>query len=104
MSKDSQFSVPGPSAYRIVCFVPNANRIFTDIELNALNFHCVEDPNLLKEEEIEKLYADYGIKVNVRALLMNDEFTAKVIVSPYWGKCIYFKEQQLLCIVMFGER
>lgn len=103
ITKQSMLSVPGPSTYRILCCVPNADIVLTGSLGGEMKFHPEQDQSLFVKAEIERMKIEYGIEVNEQMLLSNDDLTAKLIIPPYWGRCVYFEDKKVLCVVLYGE-
>lgn len=94
------FSVPGPSAYRVVCFVPSASSFIPPECLSALN--VVATIEHLKEDEWQVVKNLYSIGSSSK-IKVGKALTRHFIISPYWGECFYFEKKDLLIILLFGE-
>ena len=103
ITKNSFLTVPGPSAYRIVCFVPQASRVvdalFVAESVSNPEAVCADLSNV----ERGMLKSRYGVDVNCNPPIVNGMLTETLIRSPYWGQCLYFKGKDVLCTILFGE-
>ena len=103
ITKNSFFSPPGPSAYRVVCFVPNASGTATTVFGGKLDLKPMTETDLFYPEEKRVLKSQHGIDVDhdrpMTSVTLNEAF----IRHPYWGQCVYFKQSDVVCIFMFGE-
>lgn len=91
--------VPGPSAYRVACFIPSASCIVPPECLSTLNIVTVFEH--LTASEWKVLKNQYSIDTSSK-IKVGNALTRHFITSPYWGECVYFEEKDLLIILLFG--
>lgn len=103
ITKKSFLSVPGPSAYRIMCIIPQASQIIPTQIKDKLEFLAEFDDTFFQLGERDVLKSNYGIDLDCNAQVTSDEFAKSLIKSPYWGQCLYFTEKDVLCIILFGD-
>ena len=103
ITKNSLFSIPGPSAYRILCIIPNASRALPVLLTTKLDLAPVADSLEFNDDEIDMLSSVYGVDIQRESKHKSDGLNEALIKSPYWGGCIYFNEKDMLCVVLFGE-
>ena len=103
ITKNSLLSVPGPSAYRVCCFIPNASKSILDLSAVEYSQEVIHDGIDFLPAEKAMLKSEFKIDPDSDAGIFNEQLTHKLLQSPYWGQSIYFKTNDVLCIVLFGE-
>ena len=103
ISKESFLSPPGPSAYRVGCIIPNASqsiRAMQDVETSFVATR--EDVDLL-QIELLTLQNKYDIDSCADIRMRNESLDHVLIQPPCWGKSVYFKDKDVLFVVLYGE-
>lgn len=103
VTKHSLFSPPGPSTYRICCFLPKASLIIPSLLEFDYQIEELCDNAIFADSELEVLKEEYGINTNLEGGIINTQITNQLVQSPYWGQCIYFKTQDVLVVILYGE-
>lgn len=103
VTRHSFFTPPGPSTYRICCFLPQASRVIPSLpEFDSqVEKFCANA--LFVGPEVEVLDAEYGINLKLESGIVNAQITNQLLQAPYWGQCIYFKTQDVLVVILYGE-
>ena len=104
ITNDSFMSPPGPSAYRVGCFVPNASKVMPSLSKNIKP--VIEEKSehaSLLPVETAMLKSEYGIDANHDTKLLSKQLGNEIIQLPYRGQCIFFSEKDVLFVVLYGE-
>ena len=103
VTKSSFLSPPGPSTYRVGCFIPNASQIMPSLsDVKFTNGTKSEYVSLLPAES-SMLKSEYGIDAYGDTTLLSKQLDNELIRPPCWGQCLYFREKDILLIVFYGE-
>ena len=104
ITKNSFMSPPGPSAYRICCFIPNASRVLPSLLDKELSTDTSCEGDTFQSAEKAMLKSEFGIDLGIEVGMMNERLNHELLQSPYWGQCIFFRTKDVLCVILCGER
>lgn len=102
-TKNSFMSVPGPSAYRVCCFIPNASRVLPLLLDKELSTDTSCENDTFQPAEKAMLKSEFGIDFRVETSRVSEQLNRQLLQPPYWGQCIFFKQKDILCIILYGE-
>ena len=103
ITKNSFMSTPGPSAYRVCCFIPDASRVLPSLLDMGPSTDTSPDDAAFQPAELAMLESKYGIDPRIEMGMVNEKVNRKLLQHPYWGQCIFFKAKDILCIIFYGE-
>ena len=103
ITKNSFMSVPGPSAYRVCCFIPDASRVLPLLFDEELSTDTLCESDTFQPAEKTMLKSEFGIDFRVEKSSASEQLNRNLLQSPYWGQCIFFKTKDVLCIILYGE-
>lgn len=103
ITKNTFMSTPGPSAYRVCCFIPCASTIIPSLQNTTPSADEILDEDTFYDAEKAVLNSRYGIVLGEEKAILNEVLNRELLHSPYWGYAIFFKQRDVLCIIFFGE-
>lgn len=104
ITKNSFLSPPGPSTYRVCCFIPGASQIISSLQHMSFPVNLSRGDDVFLDDEKEMLKSEYGIDLSTEQFgLRNEQLNRELLQFPYWGECVYFKVKDVLCIIFYGE-
>lgn len=103
ITKSSFMSPPGPSAYRVCCFIPSASRVLPSLLDIESSTDVLYENDELQSAEKGMLKSEFGIDLSMEPGIVNEHLNRKLVQPPYWGRCIFFKTKDILCIILFCE-
>lgn len=103
ISKNSFLSPPGPSAYRVCCIIPDASLSIQGITIIESDKDVIHDRIDFLPIEKAMLKSKFKVNPETDTGVLNEQLTHTLLKSPYWGQSIYFKTNDVLCIILFGE-
>ena len=103
ISNDSFFSIPGPSAYRICCFIPNASQILPILVGMKFSDNKSLDENTFQPVEKAMLKSKYDIDLCNETYIISKQLNRELLQPQYWGDGMFFKAKDFLWIILYGE-
>lgn len=103
ITKNSFMSPPGPSTYRVCCFIPNASQVLPPLNNKELSKNTSDEDDTFQPEEKVKLKSEFGVDLSMETGMVNERLNRQLLQPPYWGQCIFFKQKDILCIILYGE-
>ncbi len=104
ITQNSFLSPPGPSSYRVCCFIPDASKVLPSLpKTNDTSNASSHESITFQPTEKDMLKSEYHVNIHADVGVISEQLNRALLQSPYWGECVYFTTGDVLCIVLFGK-